>query len=113
MNSYGLAPTTPSRWRVYQVPPPRHGRGGRIRTHDTRFWRPLLYQTELHPYYTKIINFLKCSKSYISRAKNGKLAQSQIIGYYARAVACTAANCYYVRTEQSIGHRGQDRPDDK
>ncbi len=25
------------------------GRGGRIRTHDQRFWRPPLYQTELHP----------------------------------------------------------------
>ncbi len=24
LNSYGLTPTTPSRWRVYQVPPPRH-----------------------------------------------------------------------------------------
>ena len=78
MNSYGLAPTTPSRWRVYQVPPPRHGRGGRIRTHDTRFWRPLLYQTELHPYYTKIINFLKCSKSYISQVNIGKLAQPEL-----------------------------------
>ncbi len=59
MNSYALTRTTPSRWRVYQIPPPRHGRGGRIRTHDTRFWRPLLYQTELHPYYTKIFSFLK------------------------------------------------------
>ena len=25
------------------------GRGGRTRTRDRRFWRPLLYQTELHP----------------------------------------------------------------
>ena len=99
MNSYGLAPTTPSRWRVYQVPPPRHGRGGRIRTHDTRFWRPLLYQTELHPYYTKIINFLKCSKSYISQINNGKLAQSQINWYHSPLVTAIAAYCYYVMTE--------------
>ena len=108
MNSYGLAPTTPSRWRVYrfhhlgvyletnilQLPPattswPKHlplegsllsawkklqsrhclpfgpfglyctsiweppryhsGRGGRTRTLDPRFWRPLLWPTELHP----------------------------------------------------------------
>ena len=42
------------------------GRGGRIRTHDTRFWRPLLYQTELHPYYTKYLCFLKCPVNGIS-----------------------------------------------
>ena len=63
MNSYGLTPTTPSRWRVYLIPPPRHspptkplilrvtssGRGGRIRTRDLRFWRPLLYQLSYTP----------------------------------------------------------------
>ena len=83
MNSYELALTTPSRWRVYRfhhlgteidhehlpsqnfdVPGPTPlypqcrllaipvslsaGRSGRIRTPDKRFWRPLLYQTELH-----------------------------------------------------------------
>jgi hypothetical protein len=113
LNSYGLAPTTPSRWRVYrfhhlgvhfetnilQLPPattswlkhlplegsllsvwknlqsrhclpfgpfglyctsirePPHyhfGRGGRTRTLDPRFWRPLLWPTELHPCVTFI-----------------------------------------------------------
>ena len=63
MNSYGLTPTTPSRWRVYLIPPPRRsspakslilraansGRGGRIRTRDLRFWRPLLYHLSYTP----------------------------------------------------------------
>ena len=50
LNSDELSPTTPSRWRVYQVPPPRRaGRSGRIRTPDKRFWRPLLYQLSYTP----------------------------------------------------------------
>jgi hypothetical protein len=65
LNSYGLTPTTPSRWRVYLIPPPRHspptksrilrvtssGRGGRTRTRDLRFWRPLLFQLSYTPIY--------------------------------------------------------------
>ena len=49
LNSHERKLTTPSRWRVYRF---HHlglyGRSGRIRTRDLRFWRPLLYQTELH-----------------------------------------------------------------
>ena len=32
----------------------RTGRGGRTRTRDRRFWRPLLYLTELHPCEAKL-----------------------------------------------------------
>ena len=39
----------PLKMACLPIPPPRHGRGGRTRTHDRRFWRPLLYQTELRP----------------------------------------------------------------
>ena len=54
MNSYGFAPTAPSRLRVYQF---HHlgnrnlfcGRSGRIRTPDLRFWRPLLCQLSYTP----------------------------------------------------------------
>gem|GEM_PF-5973181 len=49
LNSYELTLTTPSRWRVYQIPPPRHGRSGRTRTPDRWFWRPLLYQLSYAP----------------------------------------------------------------
>ena len=31
------------------------GRGGRTRTHDPWFWRPVLYQTELHPYVQRLL----------------------------------------------------------
>ena len=53
LNSYGLSPTAPSRQRVYRFHHlgPRAtdtGRSGGTRTPDRRFWRPLLYQTELH-----------------------------------------------------------------
>ena len=55
MNSYGLTPTTPSRWRVYLFHHlgiyRNHGRGGRIRTRDLRFWRPLLFQLSYTPIY--------------------------------------------------------------
>jgi hypothetical protein len=40
----------PIKMACLPFPPPRHGRGGRIRTHGRRFWRPLLYQTELRPF---------------------------------------------------------------
>ncbi len=43
----------PLKMACLPFPPPRHGRGGRIRTHDRRFWRPLLYQTELRPCVTQ------------------------------------------------------------
>ena len=59
MNPDELTLTTPSRWRVYQIPPPRrfkkNGRGGRARTHDRRFWRPLLYQLSYTPVPREII----------------------------------------------------------
>ena len=42
----------PLKMACLPIPPPRHGRGGRIRTHDQRFWRPSLYLTELHPFST-------------------------------------------------------------
>ena len=32
----------PLKMACLPIPPPRLGRGGRIRTHDLRFWRPLL-----------------------------------------------------------------------
>jgi hypothetical protein len=43
LNSYGFAPTAPSRQRVYQFHHPGNrnlfcGRSGRIRTPDLRFW---------------------------------------------------------------------------
>jgi hypothetical protein len=53
-----LTPTTPSRWRVYQfhhLGKKENGRGGRARTHDLRFWRPLLYQLSYTPMPNKII----------------------------------------------------------
>jgi hypothetical protein len=57
LNPHRLSPTTPSRWRVYQLPPLRqlldaikpNGRSGRIRTRDRWFWRPLLYQLSYTP----------------------------------------------------------------
>ena len=44
-------------WRVARWEEARHGRGGRIRTRGLRFWRPLLYQPELHPCATPIYSF--------------------------------------------------------
>ena len=32
----------------------KNGRSGRTRTPDRRFWRPLLYQTELHSYFSNL-----------------------------------------------------------
>jgi hypothetical protein len=63
LNSYAQKGTTPSRWRVClfhhlglnTASPTTTGhflhavdRSGGTRTPDRRFWRPLLYQTELH-----------------------------------------------------------------
>ena len=45
----------PLKMACLPIPPPRRGRGGRIRTHDLRFWRPLLYQSELRPYKYHVI----------------------------------------------------------
>ena len=49
LNSYGLSPTTPSRWRVYRVPPPRH-----VRPNDWQEWqdsnpRPAVLETAALP----------------------------------------------------------------
>jgi hypothetical protein len=53
LNSYGFAPTAPSRPRVYLFHhlgrAPYFGRSGRIRTPDLRFWRPLLCQLSYTP----------------------------------------------------------------
>ena len=55
------------------------GRGGRTRTHDPWFWRPVLYQTELHPYTQKLlyqiffnlsICFVKKTKKLCKKTKN-------------------------------------------
>ena len=81
LNSYGLTPTTPSRWRVYLIPPPRHspptkslilwvlnsGRGGRIRTRDLRFWRPLLF----HLSYTPVLPEFQVSPGRFERPTRG------------------------------------------
>jgi hypothetical protein len=61
LNSDALTRTTPSRWRVYLFHhlgtsfTKKDGRGGRTRTHDRRFWRPLLYQLSYTPAPTGII----------------------------------------------------------
>ena len=56
LNSHRLAPTTPSRWRVYHSTTSakkhyknKNGRSERIRTPDRWFWRPLLYQLSYTP----------------------------------------------------------------
>ena len=44
------------------------GRGGRTRTHDPWFWRPVLYQlsyTPMHPYI--ILNFFRFVKSFLEK----------------------------------------------
>ena len=39
----------PLKMACLPIPPPRPGRGGRIRTHDLRFWRPLLFHLSYTP----------------------------------------------------------------
>ncbi len=41
----------PLKMACLPIPPPRRfsGRGGRVRTHDLRFWRPSLYQLSYTP----------------------------------------------------------------
>ena len=53
------------------------GRSGRIRTRDRRFWRPLLYQTELHSYIKLYI------LAYLSTIVK-EMAQGRLIGTYQR-----------------------------
>ena len=39
----------PLKMACLPIPPPRPGRGGRTRTRDLRFWRPLLFQLSYTP----------------------------------------------------------------
>ena len=49
----------------------RPGRGGRIRTRGLRFWRPLLYQPELHPC---AVTFIHCTPLPYSWSTFGSVA---------------------------------------
>lgn len=53
------------------------GRGSRIRTYDTRFWRPVLYQAELYPYVVDAHQYTLCGGALTIPQKYRRVLRSQ------------------------------------